>query len=119
MWALPHAPAHGERVEQQQTAAHLVVTAGVAQNQPGVRIRIRDLQTQPAVALSGQPVTGKRWWWVVPPRADPGASLSVPCFYGAELRCQREQAGALPPEASPALMEEAVRTYRNEAQQRN
>jgi transcriptional regulator with XRE-family HTH domain len=30
---------------------------------------------------------------VVPARKDPDASVSVPCFYGAELRYKREQAG--------------------------
>ncbi|MFI9051835.1 helix-turn-helix domain-containing protein [Streptomyces sp. NPDC053427] len=29
----------------------------------------------------------------MPPRKDPDASASVPCFYGAELRYQREEAG--------------------------
>lgn len=29
----------------------------------------------------------------MPPRKDPDASVSVPCFYGAELRYQREAAG--------------------------
>jgi transcriptional regulator with XRE-family HTH domain len=35
----------------------------------------------------------KRRWWVVPAKKDPDASTSVPCFYGAELRYRREQAG--------------------------
>lgn len=29
----------------------------------------------------------------MPPRKDPDASASVPCFYGAELRYLREEAG--------------------------
>ncbi|MGW7525418.1 helix-turn-helix domain-containing protein [Streptomyces sp. NPDC054783] len=29
----------------------------------------------------------------MPPKKDPDASMSVPCFYGAELRYRREQAG--------------------------
>lgn len=29
----------------------------------------------------------------MPAKKDPDASVSVPCFYGAELRYQREQAG--------------------------
>ena len=32
----------------------------------------------------------------MPARKDPDASTSVPCFYGAELRYKREQAGLTP-----------------------